>query len=138
MIASKSLKFTRYDTLQDLKPYKIGINRGYVNSKEFDAADYLNKEEANNPMSNIKKLIKGRLDMIVAAGGIFRNEISKLKSEKVENFTFIKPILARNQLYILISRKIPDSKKITKDFNRGLVIIKTNGMYDKILKKHGF
>ena len=36
----KGSKIT-YSTLKDLTPYRIGIVRGYANTPEFDAADYL-------------------------------------------------------------------------------------------------
>jgi len=55
----------RYETLKDLRNYKIGIIRGSVNSKEFDAATYLNKDLVSDPLLNLRKLLAGRVDLIV-------------------------------------------------------------------------
>jgi ABC-type amino acid transport substrate-binding protein len=43
-----------YKSLQDLKPYCIGVVRGYVNTPEFDAADYLRKDLANSDEINLR------------------------------------------------------------------------------------
>ena len=54
-----------FQTLQDLKPYKIGVVRDYVNTKEFDDADYLVKEAVNNDLTNLRKLIGRRIDLTI-------------------------------------------------------------------------
>ena len=54
-----------YSTLEELKDCKIGVLRGYVNEENFDAADYLKKEEVKDDLTNIKKLLAERIDLFV-------------------------------------------------------------------------
>ncbi|MEM7291981.1 MAG: transporter substrate-binding domain-containing protein [Pseudomonadota bacterium] len=137
LVSRRDLGITRYNTLEDLRPYRIGVSRGYANSEEFDAADYLNKDIAKGPTINLQKLLRKRIDMLVAAFGIFRYELNQSGGD-VSEFTFIEPPLAENSLYIMASRAIPDGAQIIADFNRGLREIQADGTYDKLLAKHGF
>ena len=54
-----------FKKLEALKPYRIGVVHGFVNTTEFDKADYLNKEKVTTNLQNIKKLFAGRIDLIV-------------------------------------------------------------------------
>ncbi len=137
LIARRDAGIRKYKHLEDLKPYRIGTSRGWVNTPEFDAAEYLNKDVARNPTINIQKLIRNRVDMMVAAFGIFRYELSQIGGD-VDQFVFLEPPLIKNLLYLLGSRSIPDGEKLVADFNRGLELIRADGTYGEILKKHGF
>lgn len=74
LIDLKSLGIDSFNQLEDLKEYKIGIGRGWVNSEAFDKATYLNKEEASNQILNIRKLFRKRIDMVVMSKGVFLTE----------------------------------------------------------------
>ena len=41
----------------------------------------------------------------------------------------------RENLYFIVSKKYPNAQKIIENFNRGLAIIKKNGIYDSIVIK---
>ena len=43
LIAGASVNKTRFDSLQELAEYKIGVSRGFANSEEFDAAQPNNR-----------------------------------------------------------------------------------------------
>jgi len=138
LVGYKSLGVTQYSKLEDLKQYRIGVSRGWANSEEFDAADFLIKEQATNQILNIRKLINNRVNMIVIAFGIFQYELSSIKNHSMDDFVLIQPPLSKNALHLMMSLKKPDHMKVIKDFNHGLEEIKKDGTYDKILKKYGF
>ncbi|MEM7206569.1 MAG: transporter substrate-binding domain-containing protein [Pseudomonadota bacterium] len=137
LVARRDVGVTRYESLQDLKPYRIGVSRGYANSEEFDAADFLNKDVAKGPTINLQKLKRERIDMMVAAFGIFRFELNRDGGD-INQYSFIEPPLADNGLYLLGSRNVADGAQLIADFNRGLEAIRADGTYDELLKKHGF
>ena len=137
LISKKPDGIDRYNDLTDLASYSIGVQRDYVNSEAFDAADFLNKDIAKSAAINIKKLERGRIDMLAAAFGIFRYELNLSGGNDID-FNFIQPLLSQQSLYIMASREIADAKSIVADFNRGLAMLKKQGLYDKILKSHGF
>ena len=132
LIARPGLGINRYDTLRDLTPYSIGISRGFANSEEFDAADYLDKHVATYPNLNIRKLFRGRIDMAVMNFDLFRYEAKK-EGFCISDVEFMEPPLETHGLYLMASRNIADGNEIIQDFNRGLETIRKNGEFDRIV-----
>ncbi|BBE30798.1 hypothetical protein OSSY52_09390 [Tepiditoga spiralis] len=126
-----------YKTFEDLKKYTFGVVRGYKNTDEFDKADYLMKENANNSEENLKKLIFGRIDILVDSKETILDLLNKKYQDFVGTLDIINPPLQTFNVYNAFSKAIPDYKKLVEDFNKGLQMIKKDGTYDKILKKHG-
>ena len=135
LVALKSSDIKSYNTLEDLKPYHIGVSRGYANAPEFDAADFLKKDVARSVNLNIKKLFLNRLDMIVGEFDVIRHEM-KLEDLCVCDVEFVDPPLDSQGLYTMISRLIDDGPEITRDFNRGLAEMKAEGRIDEILRNY--
>lgn len=132
LIARPGLGVSNYQTLRDLASYRIGISRGFANSEEFDAADYLDKQVATYPNLNIRKLFRGRIDMAVMNFDLFRYEARK-EGFCISDVEFMEPPLETQGLHLMASRRIPDGKEIIQDFNRGLDKIRKNGEFDRIL-----
>lgn len=134
LIARPGLGVTRYDSLRELAPYRIGISRGFANSEEFDAANYLDKHVASFPNLNIRKLFRGRIDMAVMNFDLFRYEARK-EGFCIGDVEFIEPPLETHGLYLMASRNIADGDKVIADFNRGLAKIRQNGEFDRIVNR---
>ncbi|MDH3633344.1 MAG: transporter substrate-binding domain-containing protein [Gammaproteobacteria bacterium] len=134
LIARPGLGITRYDSLRELAPYSIGISRGFANSEEFDAANYLDKQVASFPNLNIRKLFRGRIDMAVMNFDLFRYEARK-EGFCIGDVEFVEPPLETHGLYLMASRNIADGKKVIADFNRGLAKIRQNGEFDRIVNR---
>ena len=127
-----------FKTLSDLKDYKIGVVRGYVNTKEFDEADYLHKEVADNDLTNLRKLVRKRLDLIVADKFVGTHLLKQNMPGKVDEVEIMTPFLEEKSLHLCISKKVPDAPAKIKAFNEGLKIIKDNGTFAAILQANGF
>lgn len=138
LVALKSLDIKDYSTLQDLKPYTIGISRGWANNIEFDAAEYLKKEPATNQILNVRKLFKHRIDMISISFEAFRYEVAAMAEHSIDDVTFIQPPLNISNLHLLAPLSTPSRALIISDFNQGLAEIKQDGTYEQILKEYGF
>lgn len=136
-VARKDLGITSYKSLQDLKPYVIGIARGYVVSDAFAAANYLHKEMANNHVLNVRKLYAKHLDMIAMAFAQFRY-YARQQHQDLSKVVFLEPPLKEHTVHMLVSRKIRDGQQLVQDFNRGLASIRKDGTYDRILEEMGF
>ena len=134
LIARPGLNKNSYSSLRDLSPYSIGVSRGWANSEEFDAANYLNKQVAKNPNLNIRKLFRGRIDMAVMNFDLFRYEAKK-EGFCIANVEFMDPPLETHGLYIMASRKIADYQTVIDDFNRGLDEIRKNGSFQRIVNR---
>ena len=134
LIARPGLDVLKYESLRELSDYKIGVSRGFANSDEFDAADYLDKDIATFPNLNIRKLFRGRIDMAVMNFDLFRYEAKK-EGFCITDITFMDPPLSTEGLYVMASRNIRDGEVIIKDFNRGLLAIRQNGEFNRIVSR---
>ena len=133
-IARPGLGIRNYDSLQDLKKYRIGISRGFANSEEFDSADYLDKHIATTPTLNIRKLFRGRIDLAVMNYDLFRYNANR-EGFCVGNVEFLEPPLDTPYLHIMASREVGDGGEIINDFNNGLKAIKESGEYLRIFSR---
>ncbi len=127
-----------YTGLEDLKPYKIGIVRGYVNTPEFDEADYLKKDVADNDAQNLKKLLYNRIDLIVIDKLTAQHIINTTMPERGDELKAMEPPLEEKSLHLLLSREKEGYEHILADFNQALEQLQADGTIKAILKKHGF
>lgn len=127
-----------FNTLQDLKPFRIGIVRGYVNTAEFDAATFLQKDESVDDLENLKKLLAGRIDLMVVDKYTGMSILKKNMPEKLDQVEFLSPPLEAKELYVCISKKTADSTAKLEAFNKGLQSMLADGTFESIMKQHGF
>ncbi len=107
----KDISFNR---LEDLKGLKIGTVKGYVNTKEFDAADYLNKDAVKDDLTNFKKLAAGRLDLVVADKFVGLNLIKKHMPDKAGQIEFMAKFLGRSTIVLFFLKLHFDNPFFTR------------------------
>ena len=123
----------KIDSLEDVKKQHliIGTYKNDVGELYLKKQGFTNLESVHDDDLNIKKLIKGRIDLWSA--GVFQ---AKEKAKKLNLDTKIKKVFTINQssLYIAFSKDTKDSE-ITK-WQEALLKIQKNGIYQTILKKY--
>ncbi len=126
-----------FATLADLKPFQVGIVRGYVNPPGFDEAA-LKVQEVRSDKQNLQKLANRHIDLAImdlALGKyILRNELKRYGAM----IDWISPPLEVADQFLMFSRKAPDFRKKRDAFNAGLAKIKASGKFQSILDKHDF
>lgn len=127
-----------FTNLQDLKDLKIGVVRDYVNTEEFDKAAFLTKEEANDDITNLRKLLGNRLDLAVMDKYVGMYLIQKEMADKAGELEFVSPVLEEKSLYLCISKKTANAEAKIKAFNDGLKAMHDNGKLAALLKSSGF
>lgn len=143
-IALKSLGLEEYNSLHDLAKYNIGVNYGYSYGEEFSKADYLSKKFVSLTRSSILMLFKGRIQLATMPFNRFTYELAQMEKHRaigdkgMQDIVFLYPPLTRYSFHVAASLKLEDHESLMKDFNRGLIAIKSDGTYANILKKHGF
>jgi polar amino acid transport system substrate-binding protein len=139
----KGRKDIRYTgNLRDLSSLDIGVERSASMGEEFDHAEYLQKIFVNEPSRLLKMVYLEHIDVGVAG---FEYSKSNLKEiEKLPGFEgiisgteFMQPPLTRRPAFLMISQKVPDFEQKLKDLNAGFEKIRANGVFRKILIKHG-
>lgn len=120
-----------YTDLNSLKPFTIGVIRGYINEKEFDKADFLTKEAVNNEKQNLQKLLKKRVDLVVVDKLLGINILKGLN--KLDKVDFIAKPLANKTLHLLLSLNNIKNQTIMSDFIDGIKALKKSGEYQRIM-----
>jgi polar amino acid transport system substrate-binding protein len=122
----------------DLEGKRVGINRGWSYGEAFDSArrkGLFHTEEATGNQANLKKLILGRLDCVVA------DEFSLLQilrqMDWMDEVETLDPPVAVNSVYLVVA-KTCNLVPIIEQFNQGLVEMKTNGSYKGLVDRHLF
>ncbi|MGL4713720.1 MAG: substrate-binding periplasmic protein, partial [Shewanella sp.] len=80
----------RFSQLSDLKPFIIGIGRGYANPPEILAAG-LTTEEGNSDEMNLKKLHLKRIDLVLIGHNLATYLINKGPAEYEDAFEQVGP-----------------------------------------------
>ncbi|MBN2651089.1 MAG: transporter substrate-binding domain-containing protein [Spirochaetales bacterium] len=128
----------KFSKLTDLKPFRIGVVRGYVNTAEFDSAAYLTKDEGNDDETNIRKLLEKRVDLIVIDKYVGFHILKSSFASRAGEIVFLETVLEEKDLYVCINKKVPNAGAIVAAFNRGLASMIKDGTVAKILKSNGF
>ena len=133
----KAGKKISYTQLSDLKPYKIGVVRGAVHGKEFDAADFLIKEADAERDQNIRKLLVDKIDLMAGPRDVINYIIKRDFPLFVNKIVAIDPPLSTNKIYFCFSKKVARHQELLDVFNEGLKLIKNDGTFYYLAKKHG-
>jgi polar amino acid transport system substrate-binding protein len=126
------------EALQDLKEYRFGVVRGYINTTEFDAAEFLHKEEVSSDELNIKKLYKRRIHFMFIDKFVAAYLIRKKFPEYEAELEFMEPPLEHKLLFIAFSRQAEGYEEKLAAFNSGLAKIIADGTLNQIMKRHDF
>lgn len=126
----------QYEKLEDLKPYSIGVVRGYANPPNFEAAN-LNLEVVNTDRQNLLKLSQSHIDLALIDKEVGRYILRSEFPEIADKLDWIEPAIHTEKQYLMFSKARPDYEQKREDFNLGLKNIKASGLYQTILTKHG-
>jgi polar amino acid transport system substrate-binding protein len=125
-----------WKTLDDLRPYSIGVVRGNSYSPEFDGAEFLRKDSANSEIQSLRKLLAKRVDLVVMDQLVGNYLINKELPQHKTDLEIIRPPLYVNKLYLMFSRRVPDVQQKINAFNMGLLEISKNGTLKCIIDKY--
>jgi len=127
-----TISFQHYS---ELKPYTIGIVRGYVNPVEITDAG-LKLEVVNTDKQNLQKIIQSHLDMCLTDRSVGRYILATQLGVDADKVDWLEPPVKTELQYLMFSKAAVDYKAKHKSFNRGLQAIKDSGLYQEILDKH--
>ncbi|HCY88238.1 MAG TPA: amino acid ABC transporter substrate-binding protein [Desulfobacteraceae bacterium] len=142
--ASNEVKFIKkkgddfeYNGMASLAGKKIGIILSYGYGDEFMNSKDFKREAVSDFMTNIKKLVAGRIDLSLGDEIVAKNKISKNDPALLDEIEFTKNYMSSNDLYVTCGLKNPRHEEIINAFNKGLETIKSNGTLDAIFKSYG-
>ncbi|MEN8260497.1 MAG: transporter substrate-binding domain-containing protein [Pseudomonadota bacterium] len=127
-----------FGDLGDLKGLMIGVVKDFDYDPAFNASKKLIKIQQNHAVQNLIGLKQGTLDLTVGDVRSLRYDMTQFMPGSVELFEFLDKPLARRGLRIAVSKSNPKGAKIIADFNQSLAVMKADGSYQAILRRHRF
>ena len=125
-----------YKTLHDLEGVRIGVVRGYVNTRAFDSADFLTKEEFVDDETCLRMLLSGRVDAVVADVNV-ANYIVGQRLGRVGVVRPLAPALGDRLLYVCFPKSRPDHMERLTQFNTGLSAMRCDGSLARLAAHYG-
>ena len=126
-----------FKTIEDLKPYTIGVTRGYALPPGFDQAS-LKISRVKDDEVSLRKLHKGRVDMVLTDKILGKFIIDTKIPEAVPGLVWLDPPVLVEFQHLVFSKKVGDFAMKLADFNRGLAEIEADGTLNAIIARHGF
>jgi len=137
MIISKKGKNIKFDTISDLKKYKIILTYGYSYGKEIDdmiANKQLNVKFVYSDLLALKQIItRNTHDIFICANSVAKTIINDKFKDKSHLFEFHKNPTITHPLYFLVSKKSKDAKALISTFNKGLKEFKKKGLIKQMI-----
>lgn len=124
-----------YTGLASLSNKHVGTVLGYGYPEEFDRARNFWHEPAVNLITNIRKLVGGRLDLTLEDEIVARDLISAINPDYLNRIAFTEANLTTNSLHIAVGKRHPEGEAIIAAFNRGLEEIRLSGELARILAR---
>lgn len=123
-------------SLEALRGHLVGVVRGYINSRDFDAAEWIERDEAADDLTNLRKLFAERIDFAVMDEYVGRHLAKTHFGD--EDAVEVALVLERKDLYVAFPRVRPDHEELARAFNDGLAHLRETGRLRQILGRHGF
>ena len=133
----KSRSELQATTLEEIRPYKIGVGRGYAAVNDLLKAGIPQEhiEEVTEDVQNIKKLFVQRIDFVATNDLVFAYLIKQEGHQWDEIEQVL--ILEDQYQYYYAFNKDTDEQSI-QQFQQALDQLKQNGQYEELLKKYFF
>ncbi|QEU31128.1 substrate-binding periplasmic protein [Pseudomonas luteola] len=125
-----------FSTLEDLRPYRLAVVRGYAYSKEFDQDRTLDKVAVADFEQALRMLLAGRVDLAIEEEHVARRVIERVASAQSSRLQFLDKPLAEKGLHMLVSEDHPEQEKIIAQFDDTIERMKADGTYADIFARY--
>ncbi|MCP4024481.1 MAG: amino acid ABC transporter substrate-binding protein [Desulfobacteraceae bacterium] len=124
-----------WETLEDLKQYKIGGVLGYFYRKDFDESG-LKVIYAASEASAVNRLRLGSVDLYVSDEAVFWHLVQQNHSSEKMDFAVLDKSYSKIGYHLMVSKKYPGAQELLTKFNVCLKQVRQSGLFNRILKKY--
>ncbi|MBM6549469.1 substrate-binding periplasmic protein [Marinomonas ostreistagni] len=132
LIKKPDFPLNNYASFETLNEYSIGKLEGTVIGESFDNYPFNDLREYPEVTDAVKALEAGELDLYADSLAVAK-EAAKAEGIDGSQLQILLPPLEENDLYLLISKSVPNAEELRDAFNKGLISIQGSGRYDEIL-----
>lgn len=142
-MANEELSFNRWDSLQQLQQYKIGVTKGYAYTDELFAffKQAPNTVTIDTDKANLEALIDGDISLFpideLTAWYMLQRDFTEFDRGEIK---MLRPYISTVTTHLLIPRQHEDAELLLALFNKGLRMLAMEGKLDryKTLLREGF
>jgi polar amino acid transport system substrate-binding protein len=135
----KSLSPFHWENLSDLSALRIGTTRGCSYTEDFldlAEADQLRVSVTNDELTNLKRLVKGEIDLFPLSKSAGDYLLNNYFSEQEASEIVADPKnINSGKSYILFSRQIPGNDRYLALFNKGLKQLKQENKLEQFRRE---
>jgi polar amino acid transport system substrate-binding protein len=128
-----------WDTLSDLRSYRIGATLGNYYSDDFMALETAPGslvEFAGSDLANMKKLLYGRIDLFPMDEEVGRFLIQReLPAEAQARLTYQKQLISHIPMYVVMRRNLPNARELLDRFDRGYKQLAESGELARLVQE---
>jgi len=125
-----------FDKNSGLKPYTIGVVRGYATPPEFEKLN-LSISPMLEDVQMLRMLSKKRIDLAFIDKTLARYLINTKVPALAKSIEWMEPAVTINTNYVAFSKKVKNYKALLLDFNLGMVRLSEEGGVRMIMEKYG-
>ena len=126
-----------FSTIEALAPATVGVLNGSNFIEVLKKVKGITVATGPTVESNIMKVATGRIDYLIEDKTSVEYLLSTKLPELKEKLKFIEPQYSLDKIYLVFSKKSPNSATLVSDFNKGLAQMKKDGSINKLAKKYG-
>lgn len=134
MIKKKGFPLDLYTSYEMLDQYKLGKLKNGVIGETFDNYGFQQMQEFEAVAPALQALSNGEIDLYADNLAVVRHTAKDLGMDP-SSLELVQPPIAENDLYLMISKDIPNALEVRDAFNAGLIAIQANGTYADILMR---
>lgn len=125
-----------FEELRSLEGKTVGTVRGYGYGDEFAEADFFTRQPVAKMITNVRKVVHGRLDLALEDELVARSLIAREDPSLIDQIEFTGNALSSEGLHVTSGLKNARHSMVIDAFNKGLKTIRENGTFDQILEQN--
>jgi polar amino acid transport system substrate-binding protein len=129
-------KTISFRSLNDLQVYRIGVIRGSSDAATLLEYQSLNVEEVTTMAQMFEKVHGNRSDLCFAVELSGQFFIAAHYPGEQTKWGMTDDAVQELMAQVVFSKKYPDTEKYQKAFRQGVLLIRKNGVYSRVLRKY--
>lgn len=134
--ALKSSRTWQFKDLKSLCPATVGILIGSFYRRQLLDSGCLKVHENSSIQQSMQMLMRGRIDLYLAVPEVLHYYINAEFPEAEDDIITLRPAYAEDKAYLVFPKSLPQSAELARDYDRGIELIKAEGTYAEIIKRH--
>ena len=125
-----------YTQLKSLCPATVGILIGSFHRQTLLDSGCLKIQENTSIKQSIQMLMWGRIDLYLNVPEVMQHYITSELPEARGRIVMLQPAYIEDRVYLVFPKRLTRSAELVKDYERGIELIKSDGTYEKIVRKY--